>query len=152
MSQASNFDGILKPGKDPMEAGQATKRLDVSVQQRGAHQRATSATFPEVVETLVSIIGRRLTAYIASVKDARAIDRWLSGVIPQRDVEYRLRLAYRVAVFLSSVDSSAVVKAWLVGLNPELDDQVPIKLLRDGDLAEDGKKVLGAAMAFVTGG
>jgi hypothetical protein len=51
---------------------------------------------------------------------------------------------------VSGADSSAVVKAWLVGLNPELDDEVPIKL-RDGDLAEDGKKVLGAAMAFVTG-
>jgi len=135
-----------------MEAGQATKRLDVSVQQRSAHQRATSAKFPDVVETLVSIIGRRLTAYVASIKDARAIDRWLSGVTPQRDVEHRLRLAYRVTVFLSGADSSAVVKAWLLGLNPELDDEVPIKLLRDGDLAEDGKKVLGAALAFVTGG
>jgi len=135
-----------------MEAGQATRRLDVNVQQRSAYQQATSASFPEVVETLVSIIGRRLTAYIASVKDARAIDRWLSGVAPQRDVEPRLRLSYRVAVFLSSADSSAVVKAWLIGLNPELGDEVPIKLLRDGDLADDGKKVLGAATAFVTGG
>ena len=152
MLQRRDLHGIVKPGRDPMEAGQATKRLDVSVQQRSAHQRATSAKFPDVVETLVSIIGRRLTAYVASIKDARAIDRWLSGVTPQRDVEHRLRLAYRVTVFLSGADSSAVVKAWLLGLNPELDDEVPIKLLRDGDLAEDGKKVLGAALAFVTGG
>ncbi len=152
MSEERDLNGIVKSGKDSMEAGQATKRLDVSIQQRSAHQQAMSATFPDIVETLVSMIGRRLTAYIASVKDARALDRWMSGVAPQRDVEHRLRLCYRVAVFLSGADSPAVVKAWLVGLNPELDDEVPIKLLRDGDLANDGKKVLGAAMAFVLGG
>jgi hypothetical protein len=135
-----------------MEAGQAIKRLDVSAYQRSAHQRAMSAKFPEVVETLVSIVGRRLTAYLASVKDARAIDRWISGVPPQRDIEHRLRLSYQVAMLLSGGDTPAVVKAWLLGLNPELDDEVPVKLLRDGDLATDGKRVLGAAMAFVVGG
>jgi hypothetical protein len=105
-----------------------------------------------MLEKLVSIIGRRLTAYVASVKDARAIDRWLNGVEPQRDVESRLRLALRVALLLSSADSPAVVQNWFTGLNPELDDAVPIALLRDGDVALDGKKVLGAAMAFVVGG
>lgn len=135
-----------------MEAGQAPKRLNISARQRSAHHLAISATFPEVVEGLVSIIGRKLTAYVASVKDARAIDRWLGGVVPQRDIEYRLRLSYHVAAFLADVDSSAVVKAWLLGLNPELGDEVPIKLLRDGDLTDDGKKVLGAATAFVIGG
>jgi hypothetical protein len=126
---------------------EAIKRLETE-----AHHREISTPFAEVVEKLVSMIGRRLTAYVASVKDARAVDRWLSGIEPQSSVVSRLRLAYRVALVLSSGDSPAVVKNWLTGLNPELDDAVPIALLRDGDIGSDGKKVLGAAMAFVLGG
>ncbi len=117
-----------------------------------AHRKATSAAFPEIVRDLVSIIGRKLTAYIASVKDARAIDRWLESGTPQKDVEKRLRLAYHVVKMLSRSDSDAVIQAWLIGLNPELNDQVPIRLLREGDIEVDGKRVLGAARAFLTGG
>ena len=116
-----------------------------------AFRRSTSATFPQVVEELVSIIGRKPTAYIASVKDARAIDRWISNSTPQRDVEQRIRLAYHVAAMLAKFDSPAVVQAWLCGLNPELNDRVPITLLRDGDKA-DAKEVLRAARTFVAGG
>jgi hypothetical protein len=116
------------------------------------HRQATSADFPTIVRELVSIIGRKLTAYIASVKDARAIDRWLQNCSPQKDVEARLRIAYHVAALLSKFDSPAVVQAWLIGLNPELDDAVPISLLREGDIEANGKKVLGAARAFVAGG
>ena len=116
-----------------------------------AHRKATSADFRQVVEDLVGIIGRKLTAYIASVKDARAIDRWLQNSTPQKDVERRIRLAYHVASMLVSFDSPAVVQAWLTGLNPELDDAVPVTLLREGDLEQDGKRLLSAARAFVAG-
>jgi hypothetical protein len=117
-----------------------------------AHREAVSAPFPEVVRSLISIIGRKQTAYIASIKDARAIDRWLENATPQKDVEQRIRLAYHVASMLRKADSEGVVQAWFVGLNPELDDAVPITLLREGDLQTDGKKVLNAARAFIAGG
>ena len=58
---------------------------------------ATIGAFPDVVCSLVSILGRKQTAYIASVKDARAIDRWLENATPQKDVEQRIRLAYHIA-------------------------------------------------------
>ncbi len=125
----------------------ATPRPDLD-----AHRKAISAEFPEIVKALVSILGRRLTAYIASIKDARAIDRWLTNAKPQKDVEQRLRLAYHVAHMLSQFDSHAVVQAWFIGLNPELNDQVPIRLLREGSPETDGRRVLGAARAFVAGG
>ncbi len=117
-----------------------------------AHRQAVTAAFPHVVRSLVSIIGRKQTAYIASVKDARAIDRWLENASPQKDVEPRIRLAYHVASMLHQVDSAGVVQAWFVGLNPELNDAVPITLLREGNLETDGKRVLNAARAFVAGG
>jgi hypothetical protein len=117
-----------------------------------AHRKAASAPFPQLVETLVSIIGRKLTAYVASIKDARAIDRWLHNATPQKDVERRLRLTYHVAAMLAQFDTPEVVQAWMIGLNPELDDEVPICLLRGGDIEVDGKRVLSAARAFVAGG
>jgi hypothetical protein len=117
-----------------------------------AHRQAITAAFPEVVRSLVAIVGRKQTAYIASIKDARAIDRWMENAAPQKDVEQRVRLAYHVAAMLRSTDSEGVVQAWFVGLNPELDDDVPIKLLREGSLEVDGKRVLNAARAFVAGG
>jgi hypothetical protein len=117
-----------------------------------AHRKAASAEFPQLVDALVSIIGRKLTAYVASVKDARAIDRWRHKATPQKDVERRLRLTYHVAAMLAQFDSPEVVQAWLIGLNPELDDQAPIGLLRDGDIEADGKRVLSAARAFVADG
>ncbi len=142
MSARRNADGRVKSGRHLMEAGQAKGRLADKV----------SVPLKDVVETLVSILGRRLTAYVASVKDARAIDPWLGGVSPNAEVEARLRLACRVAVMLVGADSPEVVKAWLIGLNPELGDAVPIELLRDGDIAIDGRRVLGAAKAFAIGG
>jgi len=124
----------------------------VSRRAEDCHRKAATAPFPEIVESLVSIIGRRLTAYISSVTDARAIDRWIAHAKPQKDVEQRLRLAYHIAGMLSQFDTHSVVQAWFIGLNPELEDQVPGRLLRDGDLEVDGKRVLGAARAFVAGG
>lgn len=125
----------------------ARPRLDLE-----AYRKATAADFPTVVESLMQIIGRKLTAYVASVKDARALDRWKEGAAPQKNVERRIRLTYHVVSMLAGYDSGPVIQAWLTGLNPELDDAVPAKLLREGDVEQDGKRVLNAARAFVAGG
>jgi hypothetical protein len=117
-----------------------------------SHRKAMTADFPSVVTDLVAIIGRKLTAYIGSIKDTRAIDRWLESGSTQKDVERRIRLAYHISGMLVNFDSPAVVQAWLTGLNPELDDEVPITLLREGDIEADGKRVLNAARAFVARG
>jgi hypothetical protein len=146
MVKTRNCGVILLSGTDYV-ATLATPRPDLA-----SHRIATSADFPSIVEKLVAIIGRKLTSYVAGIKDARAIDRWLQNAAPQKDVERRLRLTYQIVAMLEGFDSHAVVQAWLIGLNPELDDEVPIKLLREGDIEKDGKRVLGAARAFVAGG
>jgi hypothetical protein len=143
-----DFPVIIKSERNVMASYAPT----VSRPDLRAHRKAMSAEFPAVLEGLLPLIGRKLTAYIASIKDARAIDRWVQHAMPQKDVEARLRLTYHVAAMLAEVDSPAVIQAWLLGLNPELDDQVPISLLRDGDLEANGKRVLSAARAFVAGG
>jgi hypothetical protein len=116
-----------------------------------AHREALSLAWPELVTRLTEIIGRKLTAYIAGVKDVRALDRWINGTEPYGDVEERLRFAYQVVRTLSQHDSPRIVQAWLTGVNPELGDRVPLRVLRDGDLTTVAPEILGAARAFIAG-
>ena len=98
-----------------------------------AYREATTLEFPRLVNELTKVIGKKLTAYIASVKDTRAIDRWIAGSESYKGVEERLRFAYRLAKMINDHEGPRVVQAWLTGLNPELKDRVPIRLLRDED-------------------
>ena len=61
-----------------------------------AHREATSLPFAELVRELIGVIGKKLTAYIAGVKDVRALDRWIDGTAPYKSAEERLRFAFRV--------------------------------------------------------
>src|ERR1019366_8032735 len=67
-----------------------------------AHREATTAPFPKLVRELVALIGKKLTAYIAGVKDVRAIDRWMDEGAPYKSAEERLRFAFRVVKTLES--------------------------------------------------
>jgi hypothetical protein len=104
------------------------------------------------VKELTTIIGKKLTAYIASVKDTRAIDRWMAGSDPYKEAEERLRFAYPLAKMIRDHEGPRVVQAWFTGLNPELKDRVPARLLRDEDVEGVGPELLGAARAFLAGG
>lgn len=117
-----------------------------------AHLEATKLVFPELVTRMTSIIGKKLTAYIAGKDDVRSIDRWIQGQGSYKDAEPRLRFAYQLVATLSEHDRPAVVQSWLTGINPELRDRTPIRLLREGDLEVVGSELLGAARAFIAGG
>jgi len=117
-----------------------------------AHREAITLAFPELVSRLTGYIGRKLTAYVAGVKDVRSVDGWIKGNSPYGDAEERLRLAFQVVRTLIDHDSPRVVQAWLTGVNPELGDRIPLRLLREGDLNLVGPEVMGAARAFIAGG
>jgi hypothetical protein len=117
-----------------------------------AYRESTTTAFPALVRTLTGIIGKKLTAYVAGVKDVRALDRWMDGAEPYKDAEARLRFTFRVVRTLQKSDHPAVVQAWLTGLNPELNDRVPVRLLREGDLEKVAPEILGAVRAFLAGG
>ena len=117
-----------------------------------AYREATTLQFPKLVDELTKIIGKKLTAYIASVKDTRAIDRWIAGAESYKGAEERLRFAYRLAKMISDHEGPRVVQAWLTGLNPELRDRVPVRLLRDENIETVGPEILGAARVFLAGG
>ena len=116
-----------------------------------AHREAISLQWPDVVRRLTEILGRKLTAYIAGVRDVRALDRWIAGTAPYGDVEARLRFTYHVVRTLAEHDSPQVVQSWLTGVNPELGDRVPLRLLRDRDLNTVAPEILAAVRAFLAG-
>jgi hypothetical protein len=116
-----------------------------------AHREALRLPATAVVAKLVEIVGRKLTAYIGGVKDARAVDRWIAGGEIYGDAEQRLRFAFQVVRTLSEHDSPGVVQAWLTGVNPELGDRVPLRLLRESEIDAVAPAILSAARAFLAG-
>jgi len=117
-----------------------------------AHRNSLMLSMPEIINALVEVVGKKLTAYIAGVKDTRALARWMEGAQSYNEAEKHLRFAYHVVMTLSTADSPSVVQAWLVGVNPELGDRVPIRMLRDKNLEKVAPLVLGAARTFASGG
>lgn len=115
-----------------------------------AHRQSVHASVAEVAGYLQELLSRRLTAYIAGVKDARTVTRWASGEVENAryENEQRLRTAYEIAQLLVRFDSPRVVKAWFIGLNPQLGDVSPAEAIHDGEL----KEAMSAARAFVAGG
>jgi len=117
-----------------------------------ARSQSRLLTGSDLAAEMANLIGRKLTAYIAGVKDVRSVDRWIAGGQFYGDAEERLRFGYQVVRMLSDYDRPSVVQAWLLGINPELGDRAPIKLMREYPVAEIAPQVLGAARAFVAGG
>lgn len=107
-----------------------------------------------VVKELRDLLGARLVALIAGVKETRAVHEWAEGDRDMKSPETaaRLRLAYQVARLITSRDKPEVAQAWFQGLNPKLGDRSPARVLRDGELEEVGPEVLAAARAFAAVG
>jgi len=110
--------------------------------------------FEAAAKQLRELLTPRLVAYVAGVRETRAVHEWADGVREVRSpvTEERLRFALQLALLLSEHDDRRIVQAWFQGLNPHLDDQSPARLLREGRLAEVGPRVMAAARAFLVGG
>jgi hypothetical protein len=101
-----------------------------------------SHTLPGVVRELVSVMGKKLTDYVASSKDVGAIDRWIARDRLDTEAELRLRLAYHVVTIRRIHDKPEVVQAWLMGINPDLGDRSAIRMLREDHLDVEGPLLL----------
>jgi len=108
--------------------------------------------FPEVAKQLRELLGARLVAYIASVKETRAVRQWAEGRSTGKDVETRLRHAYAIARCIADSDGRETAQAWFQGMNPMLDDVSPARLLREGDLAVVVPAVRTAERYFLANG
>jgi len=106
--------------------------------------QVTTRSASEVSGRLREILGARLTAVIAGVRDTRTVNRWADGTeSPTQPIEARLRAALEVTETLLIGDSPETVRAWFLGQNPVLDDEAPALLL-----ATQPDQVLLAAKVF----
>ena len=120
---------------------------NVAIEQ-AIHGRATRLGIPALVRYLQDVLGQRLVALIAGVRDAKAVGKWARGErSPHPEAERRLRLAFQVVELLMHAESAETVRAWWIGMNPDLEDQAPVMVL-----AEDPTRVLQAARVFLAHG
>ncbi|WP_372497647.1 hypothetical protein [Tomitella gaofuii] len=119
-----------------------------------AYDDAVRAEPSVLVAQLRGLLGVRLVAVIAGVRETRAVHEWAEGSREIRNpvVLPRLRLAYQVAAMIADAESPAIAQAWMQGLNPLLDDQSPALLLRADDSQETGQRILAAARTFAANG
>lgn len=119
-----------------------------------AYTEAARMQPAELVATLRPLLGDRILAVLAHVKETRAVRQWAEGTrsISNPDTVERLRIAYRIVQLICERDTPKVAQAWMQGLNPILADRAPVLVLREGDLAEAGPQVLAAARQFAATG
>lgn len=104
-----------------------------------------------VVSTVYDLLGRKLTAYLAGMRDTKAVTRWIDGTSAQPrsvEVEQRVREAHVISELLRQAgEAPETIRAWFIGMNPYLDDEAPVNAIREGRLRE----VHAAALAFAGG-
>jgi len=115
-----------------------------------AHKLSLQVSIEGAAKFLQEILSRKLTAYIAGVKDAKTVTRWANGEVTEIRVahEQRLRTAYEIVQLLLQFDAPQTVRAWFIGMNPQLDDASPAETIRGGQF----KEAMGAARAFIASG
>ena len=111
-----------------------------------------SATAPigEIARFLAEHLGQQATAYLAGVKGAAQVAKWIDGETPPKGQMTRLRLrdAYRAARLIVAAYDDATAEAWFFGANSRLDDEAPAWVLRQARSHDDMRMVVPAAKAF----
>lgn len=104
-----------------------------------------------VVRGVYDLLGRKLTAYLAGMRDTKAVTRWIDGTTTQArsiETEQRVREAFVIyELLLAAGEAPATIRTWFIGMNPELYDEAPVEAIRAGRLRE----ARGAALAFAGG-
>jgi hypothetical protein len=122
---------------------------DIATASREAHRQVTESSIEQITQYLEEVLGRKLVATLAEVKDPKAVARWASGErAPRPPAEERLRVAYQIFRLLLTAESPHTVRAWFLGLNPQLADESPILVIQEGRFQE----AMVAARAYIAGG
>ena len=111
-----------------------------------AHNHAMALPIAEVVRELVDLLGATTVAAIGGVKEARAVQEWLTDRRPQKP--HILRFALQLGSMIAGSADREMAAAWFHGCNPHLDDRVPVLMLREEPLEKVQGPLLTAARAF----
>lgn len=109
---------------------------------------AMSLDIPEVVSTLVDLLGATDVATLAGVRETRAVQQWMNGERqPQRP--NTLRFALQLSLMISTLATRELARAWFHGSNPNLGDKTPLAVLRDESLEAAQVPLMTAVRSFV---
>ena len=113
-------------------------------------RESTTATIAEIARFLADHLGQQATAYVAGVKGAAQVAKWIEGGTPPKSQITRLRLrdAYRATRLIVAAYDAATAEAWFFGSNSRLDDEAPAWVLRHARSLDDLRMVVPAAKAF----
>lgn len=104
----------------------------------------------ELADFLQEHLGQKLTAYLAGLKDAKAVGQWARGrAEPSAITRERLRAAYHVTALFTPVYGDRAAQAWFFGANSAFDDQAPAAVLRVAETPEEIARVVPAGRAFL---
>ncbi len=120
--------------------------LDPAIVER----EGTTAPISEIARFLSDHLGQQATAYVAGVKGAAQVAKWIEGGTPPKGQMTRLRLrdAYRAARLIVAAYDDATAEAWFFGSNSRLDDEAPAWVLRHARSLDELRMVVPAAKAF----
>src|SRR3981189_1012418 len=92
--------------------------LTLTDRQRHAHARVTRQGIATTAAPLQELLGQRLVAVMAGVKDAKAVGRWARGEdIPRAQAAATLQNALHVVELLRSQEDDETIRSWFRGMN-----------------------------------
>src|SRR4051812_9323920 len=98
------------PGEEAI-VGAATK----TAREARAHEQSVQFSTADTARYLQEVLGQRLTAHIAGVKDPKTVAAWAEGTnTPRPASEAKLRLALQIVHLLQGQESPHVVRAWFI--------------------------------------
>jgi hypothetical protein len=95
-----------------------------------------------VVSRLVEILGARLCAVIADVKQTSAVRDWVDGVEPTIGRARILRFAFAVAKIIEKRNGRTTAQSWFLGANHTLGDESPALVLSRASSAREVEALL----------
>lgn len=120
----------------------------VSVSPSTAPEPPGELPLPELTRALDTVLGPRLVAVVAGVRQPRAVKAWERGERrPTPVAESRLRAAWRATQLLLEREAPDTIRTWFTGMDPYLDDEAPALMLR-----RDPERVVRAARSFLAYG
>ncbi|WP_422934226.1 hypothetical protein [Sinomonas sp. P47F7] len=86
----------------------------------------------QLVQELCDLLGSKLVASVAGVKDPGQVRKWARGELePTQPAQQRLRFAYDILHEIEAAEGRRVAQAWAISVNPRLDYGTPLKAIRE---------------------
>lgn len=86
----------------------------------------------QLVQELCDMLGSKLVASAAGVKDPGQVRKWARGELePTQPAQQRLRFAYDILHEIEAAEGRRVAQAWAISVNPRLDYGTPLKAIRE---------------------